>query len=143
MGLVVTCSPFFIPASERVHQTLNLDLDDLPVERSLGVLWECQHDYFKIATRQPRTIRTNREMLAETARIFDPLRFSVPSLCTPRYCSNRYGVTRPKPNYSSKREPLQWDEMLPDHVVKKWDLWEMGVVTSRRRSCAKMLPWSA
>jgi hypothetical protein len=40
-------------------------------------------------------------------------------------------MTRPKPNYPSKREPFQWDEMLPDHVV-----------TFRRRSCAKMLPWS-
>lgn len=34
-------------------------------------------------------------------------------------------ITRLKPNDLSKREPLHWDEMLPDHVVKKWDNWRM------------------
>jgi hypothetical protein len=59
-----------IPASEWVHQTPKLDLD--------GCLWDCQPDCFKIATCQPRIVRTKREMLAEIARMFDPLGFILP-----------------------------------------------------------------
>ncbi|XP_045032691.1 uncharacterized protein LOC123474542 [Daphnia magna] len=118
-----------IPASERVHQTLNLDLDDLPVERSLGVLWDCQHDCFKITTRQPGIVRTKREMLAEIARIFDPLGFLLPTTTYAKVLFQQvWKMTRQNLNDPSKREPLQWDEMLPDHVVKKWDLWRMELM---------------
>lgn len=36
-----------IPQQERAKPTLDLDLDELPVERALGVLWDVEQDVFK------------------------------------------------------------------------------------------------
>lgn len=68
-----------ISESERVHSSFNLDPDELlKVERSLGMMWNCQLDRFQFTTLQPVSVKTNREMLVAIVKIFDPLGFLLP-----------------------------------------------------------------
>ena len=53
-----------IPASEWSNPSLNLDFDDLPVERTLGVNWNCQLNTLQITTRKLNQVNTKREMLS-------------------------------------------------------------------------------
>jgi hypothetical protein len=43
--------------------TLDLDADRLPIERTLGLLWDCENDSFTFKTSTRAEIRTEREVL--------------------------------------------------------------------------------
>ena len=67
-----------ITVSEWSDPSLNLDLDDLPIERTLGMIWNCQLDTLQIKTRMVRTVNTKRDMLAAMSSMFYPFGILLP-----------------------------------------------------------------
>jgi len=49
-----------IPEDKRAQPTVNLDLDDLPIERALGVLWNIEKDTFQFEVFKPDKPGTKR-----------------------------------------------------------------------------------
>ncbi|KAK2561740.1 hypothetical protein P5673_015118 [Acropora cervicornis] len=63
----------WIPSHELACPTLNLDLDNLPVERTLGMKWNMVSDSlcFSVCLAQP--VLTKRRILSRVSSIFEPL----------------------------------------------------------------------
>ena len=62
-----------IPADERAPSVFNLDLDDLPLERTLGVHWNAESDTFGFKTARKEGPATRRGILSAVSSLFDPL----------------------------------------------------------------------
>ena len=53
-----------IPEDKRAQPTLILDLDELPIERALGVLWNVEKDVFQFKVFKPDKPTTKRGILS-------------------------------------------------------------------------------
>ena len=118
-----------IPASEWSNPSLNLDFDDLPVERTLGVNWNCQLDTLQITTRKLNQVNTKREMLSAMSSIFDPLGILQPVTTTVKILFQ--DTWRIK---SGKENIIGWDERLPAAARERWEKWanELPLLNSLR-----------
>ncbi|XP_038075995.1 uncharacterized protein LOC119743942 [Patiria miniata] len=67
-----------IPASERAPSVLDLDLGDLPIERTLGIHWNEQSDTFAFKTVLKERPTTRRGILSIVSSLYDPLGFLAP-----------------------------------------------------------------
>ena len=67
-----------IPPDLRANPLLDLDLDQLPLERALGVYWDAQSDTFKFQAVQAGKPSTKRGVLSVVSSLFDPLGFPSP-----------------------------------------------------------------
>ena len=69
-----------IPEDQRAKELkeLNLDRDDLPIERALGLLWCVESDSFKFKLEVKRQSLTRRGMLSITSSVYDPLGILAP-----------------------------------------------------------------
>ena len=55
--------------------SVNIDLDHLPVERTLGLWWDCAKDTFMSRFNVQADKKTKRQLLQTLSSIFDPLSF--------------------------------------------------------------------
>ena len=62
-----------IPDGERARPTLDLDLENLSVERTLGVQWDVEKDAFLFKVRVPR--QPKRGILSAISSLYDPMGF--------------------------------------------------------------------
>ncbi|KAL9972907.1 hypothetical protein ACROYT_G019299 [Oculina patagonica] len=69
-----------IPTQEMASPSVNLDLDELPVERSLGLLWNTETDSFRFAVSSCQSAPTKRGVLSQVSSVFDPLGVLAPFL---------------------------------------------------------------
>jgi hypothetical protein len=60
-----------VEQSDRAR-ALDLNADPLPIERTLGIPWDCQHDAFIFNSTTRKDVKSKRQMLQEIASIFDP-----------------------------------------------------------------------
>ena len=67
-----------IPDADRVKPTLDLDLENLPVERTLGVQWDVEKDAFLFKVREPHEPTTKRGILSAVSSLYDPMGFVCP-----------------------------------------------------------------
>ena len=67
-----------IPDRERARPTLDLDLENLPVERTLGVQWDVEKDAFLFKVRVPHQPSTKRGILSAVSSLYDPMGFVCP-----------------------------------------------------------------
>ena len=67
-----------IPDADRVKPTLDLDLENLPVERTLGVQWDVEKDAFLFKVREPHKPTTKRGILSAVSSLYDPMGFVCP-----------------------------------------------------------------
>jgi len=103
-----------IPASERAVDVKDLDLalEQLPIERALGVEWCIENDNFQFQIALKVTAPTRRNMLSIVASVFDPLGFLSPFTLRGKQilqemCQNGVG----------------WDDLLPNYSRPKWEAW--------------------
>ena len=61
-----------VPASDRANPDLNVDLDDLPIHRTLGLEWSGEDDSFFFTYCAPKAT-TKRQLLSAVSAIYDPL----------------------------------------------------------------------
>ena len=91
---------------------LNLDADQLPMERALGLQWCIETDKFKFRTSLQEKPQTRRGILSVVSSLYDPLGFLAPfsipaKLLLQELCRRGSG----------------WDEAIPQSLSKKWFEW--------------------
>ena len=71
--------------SQILHQemalpSINLDLDDLPIEQSLGLPWNTETDSFRFAVTLRQSVPSKRGILSQVSSVFDSLGVLAPFL---------------------------------------------------------------
>ncbi|GAA6232368.1 uncharacterized protein LOC120493481, partial [Lates japonicus] len=103
-----------IPEKERAQgfQYLDLDENNLPMERALGIQWCAESDQFRFKINLKDRPHTRRGLLSLVSSIFDPLGFLAP-------------VVLPAKRILQDlcRQKYSWDQDLPDSIVKIWKKW--------------------
>ena len=101
-----------IAAKERIDPTLDLDLDPLPTEKTLGVYWDSERDAFLFKVQTLPGASTKRQILSSTACIYDPLGFLAPVILSAKMLLQEIW-----------KEDFGWDEPLPERLLKDWKNW--------------------
>ena len=91
---------------------LDLDLEDLPTQRTLGVLWDVNKDKFTFKTSLKLKPRTRRGILSVSSSIYDPLGFIAPVVLPAK-----------KLLQDLTRRKLKWDEEIEEEDVLIWENW--------------------
>ena len=122
-----------IPEQERAEPTLDLSKDQLPIERTLGVLYSSEDDCFffrpALDSGARRVRKTNsqaskvafsagshRSILSAVSTIYDPLGFLSPVVITAKCLLQDICRLR-----------LDWDTKLPDILLNRWNDWCAGL----------------
>ena len=101
-----------IPESERALSLVTLDLDELPVERALGIQWNVQEDVFSFRIIHRKKAATRRGILSDVSSMYDPLGFAAPFILPAKrllqhLCKDKIG----------------WDEEIPSSMQEIWERW--------------------
>ena len=101
-----------IPSQEMARPALDLDLDDLPTKRTLGMKWNTETDClcFSVQIRKPAT--TKRGVLSQLSSVFDPLGVLVPYLFVAKCLIQTLW-----------QKGKDWDEPLENEDKLTWDKW--------------------
>ena len=106
------------PAEERTLK--NLDLDKLPIERSLGLQWDTETDTLGVIVSQTATERnddTRRGCLSTLSSTFDPLGTIRPVLPSAKRIMQKTWKLK-----------LHWDETSPEELLKGRKKWKVELV---------------
>ena len=101
-----------IPLDLRANPLLDLDLDQLPLERALGVYWDAQSDTFKFQAVQTGKPSTKRGVLSVVSSLFDPLGFLSPFVFSAKILLQDLW-----------REKIPWDQEIPEPYLSQWQRW--------------------
>ena len=107
-----------IPESERPLSVVSLEIDDLPTETTLGLVWNVENDEFvwkawsKMLTVASKRPMTRRGVLSVVCSLFDPLGFVAP-----------YVMKRKLLLQELCRQKLEWDEILGQREKEQWERW--------------------
>ncbi|XP_066302751.1 uncharacterized protein [Branchiostoma lanceolatum] len=107
--------------SEEVKD-LDLDLDKMPVERTLGMLWNVQTDMLGFRNVDKDKPATKRGILSTVSSMYDPLGLIAPATLHPKLILQ-----------DLCREKKTWDERIPEKHVKSWQKWEAELPLLSRR----------
>ncbi|XP_052814266.1 uncharacterized protein LOC128241385 [Mya arenaria] len=91
---------------------LDLDREDLPSQRSLGIVWNISLDKFVFKADLLVQPVTKRGILSTINSIFDPLGFLAPVVLDGRLILREL--------MSSK---VDWDDCVPEDIAVKWERW--------------------
>ena len=67
-----------LPSQDRAKPSLNLDLDQLPMEPALGIWWDAESDVFQFKVIPTEKQNNKRGVLSVVSSLFDPLGFLAP-----------------------------------------------------------------
>ena len=101
-----------VPASERALGSADLSLHPLPTERTLGVVWNSEGDTLSFRVTERGSQATKREVLRQTASVFDPLGIGAPFMIRAKILMQQLWTLE-----------LEWDQCLPDSESKQWKQW--------------------
>ncbi|KAK3082830.1 hypothetical protein FSP39_006584 [Pinctada imbricata] len=93
---------------------LDLGSDALPMQRSLGLLWNTEHDVFTFRVSKDIKPYTKRGVLSTINSVYDPLGFASPVVIRGKLLL-RDGMT--------SSEKLEWDDPLPNSLRNEWQAW--------------------
>ncbi|KAL9976464.1 hypothetical protein ACROYT_G013771 [Oculina patagonica] len=101
-----------VPVTERAASVNDLDLEDLPVERTLGVQWDMETDDFKFRIMDEAKAPMRRGILSVVSSMYDPLGFVAPIMLPAKsllqsLCKQQYG----------------WDEVISNADSIVWQGW--------------------
>jgi hypothetical protein len=102
-----------VPEAERAQAGLDLDLDNLPVSRALGVEWDVKDDVFKFSTTDNIRHNTKRGVLSTLSSLFDPLGLVCPVILRAKNIMQRLW-----------RSKVGWDDALPETELAMWKTWK-------------------
>ena len=91
---------------------LDINLDSLPNERALGMLWRIQTDTFGFDVQVPDNPTTKRGVLSTLSSLYDPLGLVSPFILRARQIFQQLC-----------RLKLEWDEQLPTELEEPWGRW--------------------
>ena len=103
-----------IPREEQVHSELDSYGAHLPAEGALGVVWDAERDSLGFRFRDSEVPATKREVLRETASIFDP-GITAPCLIMAEILMQKLRTLQLDWDEEMKRtEKLQWEDRLKE-----------------------------
>ena len=103
-----------LPESECAvkSESLDLNLDEFPTERVLGILWDIKSDSFRFKITANKSPQTRREILSITSGIFDPLGWISPFTLRARMILQRLC-----------RDGTDWDDEVQAPMLSLWNEW--------------------
>ena len=103
------------PPEERAKDLKDLDLgvDSLPLQRSLGLSWDLENDSFTFRVSQEEKPFTRRGILSTVNSLYDPLGFVAPITMQGK------ALIRELSN-----EQYDWDTPLPEEKEAQWKTWK-------------------
>ena len=101
-----------LPSQERANPTLNLELDRLPINRTLGLHWDAERDVFCFKTVSTNKPATKRGVLSTISTLFDPLGLLSPFVLPVKVLIQELW-----------KEKVEWDEKIQDHHLQVWKRW--------------------
>ncbi|XP_038165126.1 uncharacterized protein LOC119799356 [Cyprinodon tularosa] len=108
-----------IPSSERSSDVkdLNLNCDDLPSERALGIQWHVNSDCLKFSINLKDQPATRRGILSVVASLYDPLGFVAPFLLVGKAVLQEMC-----------RRGTNWDDPLTEELRPRWEKWKNDLI---------------
>lgn len=106
------------PPEDQAKDLKNLDLDvePLPPQRSLGLTWNLDTDSFTFHVSQEKKPITKRGILSTVNSLFDPLGFVAPVTLGGRIIMRELSA-----------EQYDWDTPLPSAKQEQWRLWRDSI----------------
>ena len=101
-----------IPDEKRARPNLDVDLDDLPVERTLGVKWDVERDVFLFKVLEPNQPLTKRGILLAVSSLCDPMGFVCPIVLEAKILQKLWKLN------------LGWDDEIPEDLQCHWNKWK-------------------
>jgi hypothetical protein len=101
-----------VPESDRNQPRLNLDLDDLPTERTLGVLYDSESDHFIFDVKCNVEANTKHQILSAVSTLYDPLGFLSPIVLSAKRILQELWLVG-----------VDWDQSIPDSIMQQWNRW--------------------
>ena len=103
-----------VPENHRAAlvKQLDLDRDDPPLERALGIQWNIQTDTFTLKVASKNRVLTRRAILSVVSSIYDPLGFLAPFILKAKQILQRLCL-----------EKCGWDDPIPEVLSKPWQRW--------------------
>ena len=98
-----------VPVSERVGSIKELDLENLPVERALGMQWDVRSDIFRFKIVVKDRPPTRRGILSVISSIYDPLGFVAPLILPAK------AILR-----DLCQKGLDWDDRISPKDLARW-----------------------
>ena len=99
--------------SSKDVKTLDLNYDELPIERALGVQWCVKSDTFRFRITIKDKPLMRRGILSIVSSTYDPLGFAAPSTFKAKKLHQDV----------YKDEKLGWDDKLPESYWNCWENW--------------------
>lgn len=102
-----------IPIEDRLP-ALEINKEELPKTKTLGVMWEAERDVFTFQVEPPDDNKepTKRNVLSAIASLFDPLQFLAPFTVRAKILMQEIWMAG-----------VDWDDVLPDDLRAKWETW--------------------
>ena len=103
-----------IPESERCKAVakLNLDLEDLPSDRALGVLWSVEDDTLTYNTSLKEKPMTKRGLLSVMSSVYNFLGLVGPFILKAKMLFQKLCHLQ-----------CSWDQTMPDDIADQWGRW--------------------
>ena len=114
-----------IPETELTKDLKNVDLetDNLPIERALGMQWNVENDKFVYNISIKDKPFTRRGVLSIISSIYDPLGFVSPLILRAKLILQNLC-----------RKKLNWDEEIPAAELTEWRRWLTELPTIKQLS---------
>ena len=108
-----------VPLEERAHgvKALDLDVDPLPLERALGVMWCVENDSFKFRIELRDRPSTRRGILSTVSSIYDPSGYVAPVTLKGKQILQQMC-----------KDKLDWDSPLPESLRPQWEKWRQDIL---------------
>ena len=101
-----------LSSQERANLTLNLELDRLPINRTLGLHWDAERDVFCVKTVSTDKPATKRGILSSISSLFDSHGFLSPLVLPVKVLIQDLW-----------KEKVGWDDEIQDHHRNIWQQW--------------------
>ena len=105
-----------IPVKERATPTYDLDLDKLPINRTLGLGWDAETDKFFFSSVKTDKPFTKRRVLSVVSALFDPLGFLALFILPVKVLLQEFW-----------RQNIDWDVEIPQRELDVWQKWLLSL----------------
>ena len=111
------------PSEELAKGLKDLDIqrEDLPTQRSLGLQWDLMSDTFLFEVSPANKPYTRRGVLSVINSIYDPLGFLAPATIQGRLIMR-----------DLMSDTSMWDEPLPENLLSVWEAWRDSRICLRQ-----------
>ncbi|XP_045027085.1 uncharacterized protein LOC123470615 [Daphnia magna] len=101
-----------VPEGDRNQHRLNLDLEEMPTERTLGVLCDSESDSFIFDVKTDVEASTKRRILSAVSTLYDPQGFLSPVILSVKRILQELWLVG-----------VDWDDQVPEVIQHQWNKW--------------------